>query len=355
MVIVDETGTIVLVNAQAEKVFGYPRADMIGRPLALLIPERFAAKHAIHQAGYMAHPKAREMGAKLELFGRRRDGSEFPAEISLSPLRTDQGLLVSSSIRDISWRKEAEAGLEASKRQVAVSEKLAALGTMVSGVGHEVRTPLTYINTNLALIRRHMDRLVAGQSTPGQTSADVGKLLAKNKEGVERIDRIIQQLRQFAKAQLKTEPTSLHEVAANAVDLFRSVRKGQLTVESDLPAAEGFEVDKGQVQQVLINLLNNGAEAMGNQGTLQVRLRLLAGGAEIDVEDHGSGIPLEVQPRLFDPFFTTKTEGTGLGLSISRRIIEAHGGTIRYRTSPQGTTFTVFLPSRQPPVAEAFA
>ena len=348
LVMVDREGTIVLVNSQAEKSFGYSRNELLGKPVEILIPARYANTHPNQRDAYMASPIRRPMGMGLDLHARRKDGTEFPVEISLSPIQAQRGSLVLSLVRDITARKQAEAELEASKHQMAVSEKLAALGTMVSGVGHEVRTPLTYINTNLALVKLQMEKLIAGQATPEATSVEVARLIDKNKEGVQRIDRIIQQLRQFAKAQLKTETSDLREVVANAVDLFRSVRHGQVLVDADLEDVGKFDVDKGQIQQVLINLLNNGAEAMGNTGRLKVRLHSVAGGVEIEVEDHGSGIPKGAQGRIFDPFFTTKAEGTGLGLSISRRIIESHGGAIRFKTGPDGTTFTLVLPSKTP-------
>ncbi len=346
VVIADTQGRIVQVNSQTEAVFGYSRDELLRLRIEDLIPQRFRDRHMVHRADFQAAPRQRPMGAGLELFGQRKDGSEFPVEISLSPLQTDEGDWVSSSIRDISERKNREAELEASRRQVAVSEKLAALGTMVSGVGHEIRTPLTYINTNLELIKIQTERTAKGETAPAEASENIAKLVSKSREGVERADRIVQQLRQFASAQLNTEPSALQDVVASAVELFRSVHKGQVIVMADLRPVSGFDVDRGQMQQVLINLLNNGAEAMGNKGTLKVQLREAPGGAEIDVEDRGPGIPREFQSRLFDPFFTTKSEGTGLGLSVSRRIIEAHGGTIRFTTDSKGTTFTVLLPKK---------
>ncbi len=344
VVIADTQGRIVQVNSQTEATFGYSRGELLHFRVENLIPQRFRDQHKPYWSEFHAAQSQRPMGLGLELFGRRKDGTEFPVEISLSPLQTDAGIMVSSSIRDISERRAREAELDASRHQIAVSEKLAALGTMVSGVGHEVRTPLTYINTNLELIRTQIEKTAKGETALAQAAEAIARLVSKSKEGVERADRIVRQLRQFATAQVKAEPSALLDVVGNAAELFRSVHKGEVVVNVDLRPVGDFKVDRGQVQQVIINLLNNGAESMGNKGNLKIRLRPTASGAEIEVEDNGPGIPKEVQSRLFDPFFTTKTEGTGLGLSVSRRIIEAHGGTIRFTTNPTGTVFTVFLP-----------
>jgi PAS domain S-box-containing protein len=327
VVIADRLGRIVQVNSQAEKMFGYNRDELLKLAVENLIPK-----------------DRRSMGRDLEFFGQRKDGSEFPVEVSQSRLQTDTEDMVYRSIHDISERKAREAELESFRRQIVVSEKLASLGTMVSGVAHEIRTPLTYVNTNLELIKIQIEKFAKDATKPVEASQTITDLVTCGKEGVERVDRIVEQLRQFASGQLKTEPSALHEVVGKALELFRSVHKGEVIVTWDLQPTTKFEVDKGQIQQVLINLLNNGSEAMGNTGTLKVRLREASGGAEIEVEDKGPGIPQEVQSRLFDPFFTTKPEGTGLGLSVSRRIIEAHGGTIRFTTGSSGTTFTVFLP-----------
>src|SRR6266849_6686704 len=307
VVIADTQGRIVQVNTQTETMFGYSRAELLKLSIENLIPQSIRDRHNDQRAEFHAATSQRPTGEGMELLGQRKNGGEFPIEVSQSTLQTDTEDMIYRSIHDISERKAREAELDTFRRQIAVSEKLAALGTMVSGVAHEIRTPLTYINTNLELIKIQIEKV----------------------------------------AKVETEPSALHEVVANAVELFRSVRKGQVIVNADLQPTTGFEVDTGQIQQVLINLLNNGADAMGNTGTLKVRLRETNSGAEIEVEDNGPGIPKEVQSRLFDPFFTTKTEGTGLGLSVSRRIIEAHGGTIQFTTKPSGTTFTVFLPKRR--------
>ncbi len=235
--------------------------------------------------------------------------------------------------------------LEASRRQVAVTEKLSALGTLVSGVGHEVRTPLTYIRNNLAIIQKWIRNAVGDNPEIAALSEALEKHIARANEGVERIDLIVQQLRTFARPEIMAESAGIHDLVGAAVDLFNSTRKGELTVETDLGATPPIDVDKGQIQQVIINLLNNAAEASAAGSVLNVRTMMRGDGVAIEVEDHGSGIPENVQERLFDPFFTTKTEGTGLGLAICRRIIEAHQGTLDFKTKPgQGTTFIIHLP-----------
>lgn len=353
VLIADETGAIRVVNAQAERLFGYTRQELLALKVEHLMPGRFHDTHVHHRAQYHAAPHARQMGVGLELRALRKDGTEFPVEIALGPLSPDGERWVVATVRDVSERKRSEAELDASRRQLAVTEKLSALGTLVSGVGHEIRTPLTYIVTNLALIRMQVEKAAQGKPDLQPTAEAVGRYVQKSQEGVQRVERIVTQLRSFAKAEVRMEVCDLREAAAGAIELWTATHKGECRVEADLAPAPGFEVDKGQVQQVLLNLLNNAGEAMNRQGRIAVRLRVAGDAAEIEVQDEGPGIPADVQARIFDPFYTTKAQGTGLGLSISRRILEAHGGSIRFATSPKGTTFTVRLPRRRPGGAPA--
>jgi PAS domain S-box-containing protein len=348
LIIVDEMGRIRLVNQKAESLFGYTRNELIDSMVEMLIPLRLRDRHVGHRARYAQAPKARPMGAGTDLLARRKDGQEFPVEISLSPLETQEGLLVTAAVRDITVRKQAEQELEASRRQLAMTEKLSALGTLVSGVGHEIRTPLTYISANVALVDAHM--AACGRFGPEVEAIgkDVSQRTAKIQEGVARIERIVRQLRQFGLPQLKRTPVGLDQVVLQAVELFRAAHRGEVNISTDLSPTPAFDMDEGQIQQVVINLLNNGLESMGRNGRLEVRTREVDGEAVIEVHDHGPGIPDAVQKRLFDPFFTTKSQGTGLGLSISRRIVEAHRGRMTYTTSPEhGTTFVVRLPVGQ--------
>jgi signal transduction histidine kinase len=244
-------------------------------------------------------------------------------------------------------RRNAEQALEAARQQIAMSEKLSTLGTLVSGVAHEIRTPLTYVTNNLYLIRQRLERAARGEPGLRDLVAEVMEHEAAALGGVNRINRLVEDLRRFALREGGGQvEADLREVVAVAVDLFRATRRGRLEVRASLDAVPDMRVDVGQVQQIVLNLLNNAAEAMPEGGVVRVATRKVAGGGEIEVEDQGPGITPEVQAKLFHPFFTTKPEGTGLGLSICQRIVEAHKGRMRYDTYPgRGTTFSIFLPA----------
>jgi signal transduction histidine kinase len=241
--------------------------------------------------------------------------------------------------------RQAEQELAAWRRQVALSEKLATLGTLVSGVAHEVRTPLTYVTQNLYLVRREMER--ARGTDPGLAPL-VDRVLEFEKaalDGVTRINRLVEDLRRFRCGVEERAEADLRDVVAVAVDLFRVVRPGAVSVETDLGSVPGLVLDAAQIQQVIFNLLHNSAEAMPAGGTVRVVTRGVGDGGEIEVTDDGPGLAPEVQARLFQPFITTKPQGTGVGLALCRRIVEAHGGRIRYLTAPgHGATFVIHLP-----------
>jgi signal transduction histidine kinase len=254
-------------------------------------------------------------------------------------------------------RRRAEQELEAARQQVAMTEKLSTLGTLVSGVAHEIRTPLTYVTNNLFLVRQRLEQAARSQPDLRGLVDEIVQYGKAALDGVARINRLVEDLRRFARRdEGGPVEADLCDVVGVAVDLFRATRRGRVDVRAELRSVPGLLIETGQVQQVVLNLLTNAAEAMPNGGVVRVTTRTVPGGAEIEVEDHGSGIPPDVQAQLFHPFFTTKTEGTGLGLSICQRIVEAHGGNIRFESWPgRGTTFYVFLPFSQPGRSELTA
>lgn len=523
MLLVDAEGRIARINNRAEVMFGYTGKELTGRMVEVLVPARARKGHTQHRAGYAAAPHAREMGAGLDLSARRKDGSEFPVDIMLSPIETPEGRAVIATVRDITVRKRIEqelkqaredletrveertielarvnealrvdavrlskiivmqrkidangsgltmaltsiaehtqiltgasgaaidlieqnelvsrtatgiavrhvpvwlgiasglakecfrtgevfrcddvlsdrrvdrpackkvglrsmivvplyhdgpaagvlnvlsseprvfgerdvriaqlmaglVGTAMSNAALAESKKLASLAVLASGVAHEIRNPLTAIKARLFT---HQKRLAKGSPE----AAD-GEFIA---EEIGRLERIVREFLQFAR------PGEPLFAPVSPAELLREVREllaeQMEKVAIRLTVAESVETpvraDRQQIKQVLINLIRNAAESIGRDGAITLRARPQRVGfggraweaVSLEVKDTGKGLPPEVRERLFDPFFTTKPSGTGLGLSIAMRIVEQHGGTLRFQThGKRGTTFRVVLP-----------
>jgi signal transduction histidine kinase len=234
--------------------------------------------------------------------------------------------------------------LTESRAIIERQEKLASLGVFATGIAHEIRNPLTAIKVRLFTLKQSY--------RPGTSEHEDVQVIESE---IDRLELIVKDFLQFARPaepDLRTLP--LRKILEDIQQLLETefARKGiQLIVDSD--AKELVSVDPNKLKQVLLNLAQNGAEAIETRGTVTLRSRFdkrvlqghLRAVVIIDVVDTGSGMPLEIQKRLFDPFFTTKEQGTGLGLPIASRIIEKHGGAIEYQTAPeQGTTFSIVLP-----------
>ncbi len=523
MLLVDDHGRIVELNERAEAMFGYPPAELVGKKIECLVPTRLARSHAQHRTQYFGDPHRREMGAGLKLAARRKDGTEFPVDIMLSPLKTPKGHRVIATVRDITARQRIEQALaranaeletrvrertaelaeanerlrndaaehlalidaqreiarqdqdvttslamvarrtqeltracgvavdliekdelvsriatgmaaeqgpawmqlasrlareclsadgffrcddtqadscpdraacqEVGLRSVVVvafhrhgttagvlklvsrrpaafgerevgvakmmaglvgsplirtaherSEKLASLAGFAAGVAHEIRNPLTAVKARLYTLQKRL-----AKDSPEAADAQFID------EEINRLERIV---RDFLKSARPGDPLL---APISPAELLREVRElmaaecRRSAIRLTIPAAVQTPVlaDRQQMKQVLINLVRNAAESIGRGGRIMLRARpvQVGFGAEhtrdaicLEVQDTGRGIPPEVQPKLFDPFFTTKPGGTGLGLAIARRIINRHGGTLRFETSAKGTVFRVVLP-----------
>jgi protein-histidine pros-kinase len=336
MVIVDHNGCIVLTNAQVERLFGYRREELVGRGVEVLVPGRFAGAHRAFRSGYVAEPRTRPMGLAGDLFARRKDGSEFPVEISLAPLETDEGLLVSAAVRDISQRRRVEEEANRVKDEFFAT------------VSHELRTPLTSMIGYAEIMAELEDLSPYGR-----------RFLSVIRRSAERELRLVDDLLTIA----AIEDSGL-SVQVGELDLESVVREA---VEAVRPAAEeaslelslqtpGFAVptrgDKDRLGQALDNLLSNAVKFSRPGGAIRVALRLVGSHVEIDVTDSGPGIG-DVDPeRLFERMYRSReavrqqVPGAGLGLPIALAIVEAHHGTITVPDSgPDGTTFRVLLPA----------
>ncbi len=358
MVMLDRTGAIVMVNAQAERLFGYSRTELLGRPVEMLVPPRYRAHHPGLREGFYREPHARPMGAGRELFGLKKDGSEFPIEIGLNPIATDEGTMVLSAIVDITERKAAEAALRGSERRLQELHaellhvsRLSAMGQMAAMVAHELNQPLTAIGNYMEAAATLLDR---GGELP---VARLRGAMSRAGEQAVRAGQIIQQLRSFVSrgdSEKRIEAVSPLVREAAELALLGTRQKGvNIRVEDNLEDAV-ILADKIQVQQVLLNLLRNALEAVAELEQRDVALvaETHDGMVRISVIDNGPGLPEDVKARLFQPFVSTKKTGMGMGLSICHDIATAHDGRLWAEANPEGgTIFRLILPTA--PSAEA--
>jgi hypothetical protein len=347
LLVVGSDGAILLVNHEIERLFGYPRGELLGRSVETLVPERFRARHPLFRDGYVADAKARPMGAGRELYGLHRNGSEIPIEIGLNPVRIEGTLLVLASIVDITARRRIE-------HQLLESQRLQAIGTLAGGIAHDFNNILTGMigHTELALA-------AVGNGT--QAGSDLAQVL---KAG-ERARQLIQRILDFSRRrEVPRAPLRLLEPVREALQLVRATLPASVEIREALFADTPMVVCDGtEIYQVLMNLATNAAHAMPEGGVLDVRLGpvdvssdlaarrpdLVPGRhALLTVSDTGHGMSTETLERAFDPFYTTKPagQGTGLGLPVIRDIVQALGGTIEIQSEPgQGTRVAVYLPA----------
>src|SRR5262245_44893356 len=344
VVLVDATGRITLVNAAAERMFGYDRAELLGQPLEVLLPDRARSAHTEHRTHYFAAPRVRPMGSGLDLAGRRKDGTEFPVEISLSYIDSSEGITAMALITDITERKRAEADLQRQRETLYRSEKLAALGTLSAGIAHEMNNPLGIITSRIEIMLLDAEE----QHLPAQVLDDLQVL----HRATQRVARIATNLRSFAR-QAPREHTrvDLNAVVEETLLLMQKpleVEGIRLAMELD-PGLGQILGDAGTLQQVLVNLVTNAREAMAGRGGeihIQTGAADRPGWVRVLIRDTGPGISPEDLSKVFDPFYTTKRTGTGLGLSVSYGIVQDHHGTVDVQSVPgQGTTFLLAFPA----------
>ena len=349
IVVTDSQGKITLVNAQTEKLLGYQRAELTGLEVELLMPVRFRGKLPRPRAELAANPQTRVVGAALDLYALRKDGSEVPVEISRGPFETDDGVFVTSVIRDMTDRKRLEADIDTTRMQMIASARLSALGTMAGGIAHEINNPLAVIH---ALASDLSELAEQGDVGP----KDVLQSARRIRQYAERIGKIVKSLRFLARDGEKDPlaEASISEIVEHAIDLCKERFRGYSVDLLTGPIDPGIRIACREVQisQLLVNLLQNAFDAALEQtGEKWVRLEVAVRdtNAIVSVIDSGKGVPPELKEQIMVPFFTTKPvgKGTGLGLSLSKQIAEEHGGTLEMSESGGHTCFSLCLPISQ--------
>jgi PAS domain S-box-containing protein len=399
MVIGDANGRISLVNAQTEKLFGFNRDELLGQPVEMLIPERYRGGHVHHRRGYTDSPRLRPMGVGRELYGLRKDGSEFPVEISLSPFRSEGGMLVFSAIRDITLQKKAQNDLREAKEaletrvrertaelmmanealqgeivqrelamrqrdseqersrrleeQLLLSQKMEAIGRLAGGIAHDFNNLLGVILGNAEMMLK-----------AGPPCAPHVERVEQIKMAGEEAATVTKQLLAFARQQV-SEPQmlDLNVVLTELDPLLRRIVEENIRLEMALSRDLGdIKNDRSQLSQVILNLVANARDAMKKGGRLLIEtsntylgeayardhLDVVPGPyVQLSVTDSGEGMDKETVSRIFEPFFTTKEQGSGSGLGLATvyGIVRQSGGHIWvYSERERGTTFKIYLP-----------
>jgi PAS domain S-box-containing protein len=362
---VDRDGRILLLNKVTENLFGYSRDELLGQAVEILIPDALRKGHVDHRSRYWDHPQTRPMGTGLKLEGQRKDGSRFPIEISLSPVKFEDSFRVTAIIRDVSERYRSERQLHAVQAQH--TEELAAKNRelearnreaeeanrlkteFLTGMSHELRTPLHTILGFAELLSEELE----------------GPLNEKQKRFITHIQNdsthllaLINDLLDLSKIEagrleLKWVTLLLSEVLQEAVSSVRPQGQAKsVAIEILVDHSLQVHADRLRLKQILFNLLSNAVKFTPERGKVTVDAECLEGYVHISVTDTGIGIPEDKLESIFDKFYQIgrkvkdSPEGTGLGLAITRQLVKEHGGSIQVQSTPgKGTRFTFTIPA----------
>ena len=341
MVFVDKNAKIVLVNAQLGSLFGYTEEELKDMDLDCLVPVRYRGRHRENVARYFEQPRVRFMGSDLAIYGLRKDGSEFPADISLSPLETDGGIFAVGAVRDITARKKAEEEKQRLRDQLAEAEKLSALGRIAANVADEIRNPLTTVGG----FARRLHRIADSEKEREYAAYIISE--------VGRLEGVLRDVLAFSRTRSPLlEDHDIREIFDEVLETWEE-RFGRqaIIVQKRYGGDTVVRVDRTQVSEAIGCIIENAVDAMPRGGTLSIVIdRETVSGApyvRVKLQDTGEGIPAEKIGKVFEPFFTTKLspKGTGLGLPIAKRIMEEAGGMVMIKsTQGLGTTVTLLFP-----------
>jgi PAS domain S-box-containing protein len=361
MVVVDQAGAIVLLNLQAEKQFGYQRDELVGQPVTNIIPEGFAERLIADDLRSAADALAQQIGTGIELSARRKDGTEFPIEIMLSPLESAEGILVTAAIRDITVRKAAE-------NQLLQAQKLESIGRLAGGIAHDFNNMLFAIHGYAELVTQDLASTDPARLDPERLLLSVNAI----SEAATRAAALTAQLLAFSRQQIVTVKVLDLNAAVSAIEPMLTQLIGEntrLILKLD-PAAGHIRADAGQIDQIVVNLVVNARDAMPDGGTVTIETANRTFDEPYPIEhfevspgdyvllvvtDTGIGMDRATRDHMFEPFFTTKEvgKGTGLGLATTYGIVAQAGGHIWLYSEPgRGSSFKLYFPRTDAPMED---
>ena len=344
IVVVDESGSVVYLNGVAERLFGWSREELTGRPVEVLLPGRFQARHVGVREAYADNPRPRPMGIGSDLAGLRKDGSEFPAEISLSPLQAEGRSWAMAAVRDSTERRRIEAKALLYRQ---AQEEVRARDEFLSVASQELRTPVTALHVQVQMLGRVVERAASPPLVRDRVVALEGQ--------VRRLAGLVEALLDLSRIRL-----GRMELARESTDLSALVREVAAPYQADVDLARGSairviardpvvaSIDRVRIEQVIGNLVGN-AVKFGEGKPIEIRVERTANGVRVEVSDCGVGIDPVHAERIFGRFERAAPAqhypGLGLGLYVAREIVEAHGGRIHARGEPgKGAVLSVELP-----------
>jgi protein-histidine pros-kinase len=360
MIVAARDGRIRLVNTQTERLFGYRRDELLGQPIEMLMPERYAAIHPSHREVYASNPRPRPMGHELELFGKRKDGTEFPVEISLSPLETGEGMLITSAVRDVTDRKRLEEDVRRQNRELEeqnqrVQKASRMKSEFLANMSHELRTPLNSVIGFAELM--HDGHL-------GPMADNHREYLGDILTSARQLLRLINDVLDLSKVEsgmmeFFPEPVNLPALVGAVADMVRPLASAKnIRIDEFVsPDVSHVVLDPEKLKQVIANYVSNAVKFTNENGRIEIRaLSHGASHVRVEVEDTGVGIRRQDLERLFVEFqqldagSAKRYQGTGLGLALTKRIVEAQGGHVGVSSEfGRGSLFHAILPREATP------